>query len=249
MFGGDYRGIDGSKWYLWHLKGNAMTKYIVFASVLVLCCSFTICDKLEEQKDKTWKLYIYPFCEDTTTYVVRDCRIKPAYKERDYVKRSPWKNHPIEYIYMEHFFISGVEKQISTYSYRKEGGKLITRYTDENKYDGGRSMYVSNTRMCEAKSYTFSDSLHLGVDYFKNGAIKSYRMENWNTGDAVAMEWDSLYQYKWQGKYKSGGVVDTLQSFDGGTETIKIIIHSSEKKDGTWIKYNRKGELIEQKKY
>jgi hypothetical protein len=227
-----------------------MRNYIVFVSVLLVCSSFTICDKLIEQKDKSWKLYIFPFCGDSTTCIIRDCNIKPGYKERDYTKQGPWKKYLIEYVYTEYLFVSGVEKQKSTFTSRKEGGKLITRYYSQSKFGEQQSAYEEHSRLPESKSYEFNDSVHLTVEYFKTGGIKGYQVENWNTGSTFGVEWDSTYNYKWQGYFKSNSRVDTLQRFDqAGTETLLIIKRSNDKKGGTWTKYDRNGAVLTKKEY
>lgn len=191
--------------------------YIAFA-LAFLCFGFTICDKKVKTDGRVSRIYIYPDCNDTSTY------LKQRYQAF----------HIVEYVYIN-----------SRLRYRrildKAGRWVLNSYT----YEGKKELHTIDTLAGDIPdhSYAINDTCALNVEYYADGACRictyGYNRANecrHTDSFASSIVFDSLYRGKMTGNLRI--ICDTNEVIDAySNEELVKIVHR-ERQTGLWRIYD-----------
>lgn len=194
-----------------------MGKYFIIAGIgiVLLFCGFNICEKKVWTNGKIARVYIYPDCDDTGTY------LKQRYNA----------NHIVEYLYIH-----------SRLRYKrildKAGVWVVNEYTYSKKND---EVYRIDSfpDMIPDKSFDINDSCSLNIEYFADGGyhICTY---GFNRNQecrhqqicASTIVFDTVYKSKRMGSLQiicdSNAVTDAFTN----DEFVKIV--HRERQTGMW---------------
>ena len=206
------------------------SKYIMFIGLLVFCCSFNICEKKIKTDGKASRIYIYPDCADTSTY------LKQRYQA----------NHTVEYLYIH-----------STLKFKrildKNGVWIINEFT-YTKEHGEIQKTNSIAGAVPDKSFAINDSCSLNIEYFADGGyhICTYGYNRANEclhkdSYASTIVFDSLYKGKMMGSLQV--ICDSNSVTDAATNEEFVKIVHRERQTGKWLTYNFDDYIIDSTRF
>ena len=221
-------------------------KYIVALLALILCCSFTICDKLKiKYHGISSTLYIYPDCDDSTTFIQQEYYVSEATKERK-VPSKIWTIEKESVSINECFCI---HNQTVYDSYIHLGQDT---FYSENTHNNCW-VKTSSVEPPFSREVRLNDSSKMRIQYFRNGRIWSCEFGVLDrTGHIYeCIEWDTSYESKWKGFLKDvRGSTDSIEyEYPDGESGYKIVVSHPSVKTGTWKKYNSADVLIDSMVY
>lgn len=198
-------------------------RFIVLALAVTALFGFTLCEKKVKVDGKLNRVYIYPDCDDTATY------IKQRYQA----------NHTVEYLYVN-----------SILQYRriidKAGYWIINEYT----YDSlGRHEVHTLDTLWESlpdRSFRINDTMSLNITYYNDGGyhIATYGYNRRNEcahpdSFAQTIVFDSAYAGKMEGRLQIICDTNSIEDAFSGDELVKIV--HRERQRGKWYIYNADG--------
>ena len=196
-----------------------MARYFIVIGLALLCSSFTICEKKVKSEGKINRIYIYPDCDDTSTY------LKQRYQA----------NHVVEYLYIN-----------SKLQYRRILDKADYWVVNEYTYDNGRKEVHRNDTFRSPipdKTFTINDSSVLNIEYFNDGG---YRICTYGYNRkseclhpnvfASTIVFDSTYKGKMMGNLQIMCDTNTVTDAFSSEELMKIV--HRERQTGLWRKYD-----------
>ncbi|WP_133162618.1 hypothetical protein [Flavipsychrobacter stenotrophus] len=221
-------------------------KYIISILAIIVCSSFTICQKMVcKDGKKWWTMYIYPSCADTTTYIELEYYTREAYKDKK-IGEKEWTEHKQGVAVSERVYIKRVSKYSSDFhtgDYTSYSEKTLLN-ADKNEYESVRSFGHPSDRIIQV-----NDSMQMYLTYFKGGTVRRCELANRNQYHKTeVVEWDSTYAYRWQGNLELVAEHDRLDTivYDDHSAQYRVVILDSTRKVGVWKKYdNFTGALLD----
>ena len=207
-----------------------MGKYFIIAGILLFCCGFNICERKVKVDGKVSRVYIYPDCDDTGTYV----------------KQRYQANHIVEYFYLH-----------SSLKYKRildRAGKWIA---NELSFDSlGREVRHSDTLAGDLpdKGFDINDSCALNIEYYADGGyhICTYGYNRHNECKhqdtyASTIVFDSLYKSKLIGHMQI--ICDSNSVTDAFTNEEFVKIVHRERQAGMWYTVREDNMVIDSTRY
>lgn len=192
-----------------------MRKYLfVIVGVTFLCSGFNICEKKVNIDGKLNRIYIYPDCDDTSTYV----------------KQRYQANHIVEYLYIH-----------SKLQYKrildKSGNWIVNEFTyEKNKEIQHADTFAGNI---PDKSFDINDTCSLNIEYFGDGGYRicTYGFNRQNECKhqetlASTIVFDSLYKSKNVGHMQIICDSNTVTDAFSNEDFVKIV--HRERQVGKW---------------
>lgn len=208
-----------------------MAKYLFIFFMALSFCSFNICDKKVKADGKVTRVYIYPECDDTSTYI----------------KQRFQANHVVEYLYIN-----------SLLQYKRILDKADVWVANEYVYDvaGKHEVHTSDTfaTAIPDKCFAINDSCALNIEYYSDGGyhICTYgynRKRECQHPDAYAGT--IVFERAYVGKMAGGLriICDTNSITDAySNEELVKIVHR-ERQSGLWHTYNADDHLVDSTVY
>jgi hypothetical protein len=207
-----------------------MGKYLIIIGITLFCCSFNICEKKAKVDGKISRVYIYPDCDDTSTY------LKQRYQA----------NHIVEYLYVnsklqyKRILDKAGPWIVNEFSYGKPGGE--THRTD------------TFAGTVPDKSFGINDSCSLNIEYFGDGGyhICTYGYDRHHecahqADYASSIVFDSLYKSKMVGSLQI--ICDSNSLTDAFTNEEFVKIVHRERQVGMWYSVREDNMRIDSTKY
>ncbi len=203
-------------------------RYLLLFAIALFTCSFMVRDKVIREGGR-YRLYIYPNETDTNSYLEQI--LYDAASSR------------------EIFYLHGINcRQIDV-------SKINGQYSvDENiRNEEKHTLFFSgsyHTQYFESRvrKFIISNTMHLDVSYDVNAKITSYTVttvdRSFGNFTAVHVDWDSAYEFKWEGAFIFPQDTIVFKDSTTGQETTMISTHENVK-SGWWKKYNDKNEVID----
>lgn len=193
----------------------------VFIVLWVALVAGKLCEQKVKQGGKVSRVYIYPDCDDTSTY------IKQRYQP----------NHIAEYFYVN-----------STLLYRKVADKTDKWIVNTFDYTNRKVIRTVDTVDGDLKDavYSYNDSQQIGVMYHPDGAYKycatSYNrsFECKHSGSVT----DGIIFTQGYNSKSVGNILvlcDTVEVEDVATGNIVLKVLHKERKTGFWYTYDSLG--------
>ena len=192
-----------------------MRKYLfVILGVTLFCSGFNICEKKVNVDGKLNRIYIYPDCRDTSTYV----------------KQRYQANHIVEYLYIH-----------SKLRYKRILDKAGYWIVNEFTYDKNKETQLADTFSSDIpdKSFDINDSCSLNIEYFGDGGYRicTYGFNRHNECKhqetfASTIVFDSLYKSKNIGSLQIICDSNTVTDAFSNEEFVKIV--HRERQTGKW---------------
>lgn len=203
-----------------------MSRFGILIGVILLCCAFNICEKKVKTDGKVSRIYIYPDCNDTGTY------LKQRYQAF----------HIVEYLYVH-----------SKLKYKRIMDRnevwIVNEfwYNEKNKETAKLDTFPGSP---PDMSFDINDSCALSIEYFTDGGyhICTYGFNRQNEclhqdTHASSIVFDSLYKSKTIGDLQticdSNSITDVLTNED----FVKIV--HRERQVGKWYTVRDDGMRID----
>ena len=218
-------------------------RYLMLIAIVIVACSFTIREKLVK-KDNGWEMYVYPDCEDSTTYFKQIYYLKDIYREKN--KRGEWIEYAGEYDIAEFFCLHDFICRTSSYVFRHND----TFFTDKVYYSEENSEEFYRKVMVKYRSIK-TEKYDIQVEYYNNGTFKNFSIITYVDGNwrRASTEWDSLHSERWEGIYKQDRLNERRDSVFTEDKfnaiNTEIITYDSIIKNGLWKKYNNQNETLD----
>ena len=208
-----------------------MAKYFFIVFLVVLCSSFNLCEKKVKIDGKVSRVYIYPDCDDTSTYL----------------KQRFQANHVVEYLYIN-----------SRLQYKRILDKTESWIVNEYSYDayGKHEVHINDTFKANIpdKIFTINDSCSLNIEYYNDGGyhICTYgynRKRECQHPDVYAstIVFERAYIGKMMGHLQV--ICDTNSVTDAFTNEELVKIVHRERQSGLWHTYNANDYIIDSTTY
>ncbi len=221
------------------MKKSVAAFFIGIAAVLV-CCAFTICPKLSKETDGGYRIYVYPICGDSTTFITQEFEKLDTETVR-VLPNGKWTAFTDNYRIDEAFVVAGVE--LHTMEIRRLERR--TSITYRSNWGTANQLTNSTGTLPDIRLFKVNDFLSVTVAYFGNGQIKSC---NVNVGSNASLretiEFDSISQSCWVGVQKISGFNrdSTVREYEQTGEVITLFrISDIYQRTGKWLRYNFQG--------
>ncbi len=191
-----------------------MAKYLIIVAIALLCCGFNICERKVVTDGKISRVYIYPDCNDTGTY------LKQRYQA----------NHVVEYLYIH-----------SRLQYKRILDKAGNWIVNEFNYGQHKEAQRTDTFAgpIPDKCFDINDSCALNIEYFADGGYRvctygynrHFECSHQETL-ATTIVYDSLYKSKTVGHLQIVCDSNTVTDAFSNEEFVKIV--HRERQAGKW---------------
>ncbi len=206
-----------------------MAKYFIIIAVTLLCCGFNICERKVLTDGKIARVYIYPDCNDTSTY------LKQRYQA----------NHIVEYLYIH-----------SRLEYKRILDKAGSWIVNDCNYKLNAATTHTDTFAGQIpdKSFDINDSCSLNIEYFADGGYRvctyghnrHFECKHQETL-ATTIVYDTLYRSKTVGHLQIICDSNTVTDAFSNEEFVKIV--HRERQTGKWYTVRLDGMVTDSSVY
>lgn len=193
------------------------------------------CEQFSRDGDTNY-LVIFPLCGDSSLYIVR------KFDRKNYIHETVFKNkkeHSWTSLYFESFGKKHSAEKISCDEFFYQDGDLTEVRS-----------HVRPNYIVTRKSFLIDTDFSFEINYYPNGFIRNYNVQNSDCQRWNGAELDSMNTYIWRGRYDGIRRYDTTTIVDKITKKSTVIVkHIFSKKIGTWTKTDFSGKVLETIKY
>ncbi len=218
-------------------------RYLLLIAIIIVARSFTICDKIVK-KDSGWEMYVYPDCQDSTTYLKQVYDARDPYREKN--KKGEWIRYAGEYDIVEQFYLHDTLLSSSSHFFHHDD-----TFLNQNVFYGHDVWESFQVRFDKFRWIT-TEKYDIDVAYYDNGTFKKINIVTHPKNEhrrIASIEWDQPNDTKWIGSRKAvfNDRQDSvfIEEELTGENVTKIISHDSDIKNGWWKKYNTMNEVLD----